>query len=106
MHADSRQTDFCTYLSAILLVGLVLNALLGWWWADPVAALAWCRSSRRKPLRPREDARVAVARVILAAAKRPLRRSESHHPGTALAQLQPVLQRADGGEGIEVGAGC
>jgi divalent metal cation (Fe/Co/Zn/Cd) transporter len=37
--ADSRQTDFCTYLSAILLCGLVLNALFGWWWADPVAAL-------------------------------------------------------------------
>ena len=39
MHADSRQTDFCFYLSAILLAGLVLNALLGWWWADPAAAL-------------------------------------------------------------------
>lgn len=37
--ADSRQTDFCTYLSAILLGGLLLNALLGWWWADPVAGL-------------------------------------------------------------------
>lgn len=39
MHADSRQTDLCTYLSAILLGGLILNALFGWWWADPVAAL-------------------------------------------------------------------
>lgn len=39
MHADSRQTDICAYLSAILLVGLVLNAIFGWWWADPVAAL-------------------------------------------------------------------
>jgi divalent metal cation (Fe/Co/Zn/Cd) transporter len=39
MHADSRQTDFCTCLSAILLGGLLLNALLGWWWADPVAGL-------------------------------------------------------------------
>lgn len=39
MHADSRQTDICAYLSAILLSGLALNALLGWWWADPVAAL-------------------------------------------------------------------
>lgn len=39
MHADSRQSDFCAYLSAILLGGLLLNALLGWWWADPVAAL-------------------------------------------------------------------
>jgi divalent metal cation (Fe/Co/Zn/Cd) transporter len=39
MHADSRQTDLCTYLSAILLGGLGLNALLGWWWADPLAGL-------------------------------------------------------------------
>ncbi len=39
MHADSRQTDLCAYLSAILLGGLVLNATLGWWWADPVAGL-------------------------------------------------------------------
>jgi divalent metal cation (Fe/Co/Zn/Cd) transporter len=39
LHADSRQTDICTYLSAILLAGLILNALFGWWWADPVAAL-------------------------------------------------------------------
>lgn len=37
--ADSLQTDVCAWLSAILLVGLVLNAWLGWWWADPVAAL-------------------------------------------------------------------
>ncbi len=37
MHADSRQTDLCAYLSAILLGGLLLNAALGWWWADPVA---------------------------------------------------------------------
>jgi divalent metal cation (Fe/Co/Zn/Cd) transporter len=40
MHADSRQTDICAYLSAILLAGLLLNAAAGWWWADPVAALA------------------------------------------------------------------
>lgn len=39
MHADARQTEFCTYLSAILLAGLLLNALFGFWWADPVAAL-------------------------------------------------------------------
>jgi divalent metal cation (Fe/Co/Zn/Cd) transporter len=38
--ADSTQTLLCTYLSAVLLVGLLANALLGWWWLDPVAALA------------------------------------------------------------------
>ncbi|MCI0384465.1 cation transporter [Streptomyces sp. CNQ085] len=37
--ADSKQTLLCTYLSAVLLTGLVLNAALGWSWADPVAAL-------------------------------------------------------------------
>ncbi len=39
MHADARQTEFCTYLSAILLGGLLLNAFFGWWWADSIAAL-------------------------------------------------------------------
>jgi divalent metal cation (Fe/Co/Zn/Cd) transporter len=39
MYADARQTEFCTYLSAILLAGLLLNALFGLWWADPVAGL-------------------------------------------------------------------
>lgn len=37
--ADSMQTLLCTYLSAALLVGLLLDASLGWWWADPAAAL-------------------------------------------------------------------
>ena len=37
--ADSRQTLLCTYLSAVLLVGLLLNALFGWSWADPAVAL-------------------------------------------------------------------
>lgn len=37
--ADSKQTLLCTYLSAILLLGLLLNTLLGWSWADPLAAL-------------------------------------------------------------------
>jgi divalent metal cation (Fe/Co/Zn/Cd) transporter len=39
LESDSRQTSLCAYLSAILLGGLGLNALLGWWWADAVAAL-------------------------------------------------------------------
>jgi divalent metal cation (Fe/Co/Zn/Cd) transporter len=37
--ADARQAQFCTYLSAVLLGGLLLNALFGWWWADPAAGL-------------------------------------------------------------------
>lgn len=39
LQADSKQTDICAYLSAILLLGLLLNASLGWWWADPAAGL-------------------------------------------------------------------
>lgn len=37
--ADAKQTDFCVYLSGILLAGLLLNALFGLWWADPLAAI-------------------------------------------------------------------
>ena len=39
MRADAKQTQFCTYLSAILLGGLLLNAAFDLWWADPVAGL-------------------------------------------------------------------
>jgi len=39
LRAEAAQTSLCAYLSAITLGGLVLNAVLGWWWADPVAAL-------------------------------------------------------------------
>lgn len=39
LEADAKQTDLCMYLSSIVLGGLLLNALFGWWWADPVAAL-------------------------------------------------------------------
>ncbi|BDT91529.1 hypothetical protein IFM12275_15050 [Nocardia sputorum] len=37
--ADSKQTLLCTYLSAVLLIGLLLNSMFGWSWADPIAAL-------------------------------------------------------------------
>ena len=37
--ADSKQTLICTYLSAAVLIGLLLNSLLSWWWADPIAGL-------------------------------------------------------------------
>ena len=38
--ADARQTSLCAYLSVIALCGVALNAAIGWWWADPIAALA------------------------------------------------------------------
>lgn len=40
LSADAAESAFCAYLSAAVLVGLMLNAAFGWWWADPVAALA------------------------------------------------------------------
>ena len=40
LRAEARQTSLCAYLSFIALVGVALNAAFGWWWADPVAALA------------------------------------------------------------------
>lgn len=39
LRAEARQTSLCAYLSIIALAGVLLNAALGWWWADPVAAL-------------------------------------------------------------------
>ena len=39
LDADSHQTSLCTFISAVLLVGLAANAWLGWWWADPVAGI-------------------------------------------------------------------
>jgi divalent metal cation (Fe/Co/Zn/Cd) transporter len=40
LEADAMQTSLCAYLSVVALAGVALNAVLGWWWADPVAALA------------------------------------------------------------------
>jgi len=50
LQADSTQTTLCTYLSGFLLVGLVTNALFGWWWADPLAglAIALCWEGRKR----------------------------------------------------------
>ncbi|MEZ5230738.1 MAG: cation transporter [Acidimicrobiales bacterium] len=50
--ADSKQTLLCTYLSAILLAGLLLNATVGWWWADLVAALGSLASPHEKDAKP------------------------------------------------------
>lgn len=48
--ADSKQTLLCTYLSAVLLLGLLVNSLLGWWWADPVAGLVIAAVAAREGL--------------------------------------------------------
>jgi divalent metal cation (Fe/Co/Zn/Cd) transporter len=49
--ADSKQTLLCTYLSAVLLVGLGLNAWLGWWWADPAAGMVIAAIAVREGVR-------------------------------------------------------
>jgi divalent metal cation (Fe/Co/Zn/Cd) transporter len=53
LRADSACSLVCVYLSAALMAGLLLNALLGWWWADPLAALAmifWIRGEAAEAL--------------------------------------------------------
>jgi divalent metal cation (Fe/Co/Zn/Cd) transporter len=53
LRADAACSLVCIYLSAALLAGLLLNSLLGWWWADPLAALAmiwWIRGEARETL--------------------------------------------------------
>lgn len=55
--ADGMETYFCSYLSFTLLLGLGLNAAVGWWWADPVAALAMVAFMVREGVRAwREEA--------------------------------------------------
>jgi len=53
LRADAACSLVCIYMSAVLLVGLLLNRLFGWWWADPVAALAmiwWIHGEAREAL--------------------------------------------------------
>ena len=53
LRADAACSLVCVYMSAVLLAGLLLNSLFGWWWADPIAALAmvwWIRGEAREAL--------------------------------------------------------
>ena len=59
LRAEAKETLACSYLSFTLLLGLVANAVLGWWWADPVAAVLmvpWLIKEGREGLRPRDVA--------------------------------------------------
>lgn len=49
--SESRQTELCAWLSAVVLAGLALNATLGWWWADPTAALVLAAFAAREAVR-------------------------------------------------------
>ncbi|MFF0944440.1 cation transporter [Kocuria sp. CPCC 205300] len=66
--ADSKQTLLCTYLSAVLLVGLLLNSALGWTWADSVAALVIAAVAVKEGLEAwRGDACCTPAAVLVGA---------------------------------------
>ncbi|WP_284251739.1 cation transporter [Litorihabitans aurantiacus] len=68
--ADSRQTLVCSYLSAVLLLGLVLNSALGWWWADAVAAVVIAGFAVREGVRAwRGDACCTPVAVMTRAAE-------------------------------------
>jgi divalent metal cation (Fe/Co/Zn/Cd) transporter len=70
--ADSKQTLICTYLSAALLAGLLLNSLLGWAWADSVAALAIAGFAVREGLEAwRGNACCAAPAVVLIGERKP-----------------------------------
>lgn len=63
--ADSTQTLLCTFMSAALLAGLVLNATLGWTWADPVAGLVIAAFAAREGLEAWRGERCACARSVI-----------------------------------------
>lgn len=80
--ADSTETFLCSYLSAILLGGLVLNATVGWWWADPLAAIGIAYLAAREGLEAwRGDQRSTTARYPMP------RTGDSRH------RLNPSLER-------------
>jgi len=70
--ADSKQTLICTYLSAALLTGLLLNSLLGWAWTDSVAALVIAVFAVREGVKAwKGDACCAVPAAVLTGAREP-----------------------------------
>ena len=66
--ADSTQTLLCTYLSAVLLTGLLLNTLFGWWWADPVAGLVIAAVALREGIQAWRARTTAAERLLSGAA--------------------------------------
>ncbi|MDQ2929567.1 MAG: cation transporter [Gemmatimonadota bacterium] len=65
LRTDAMQTNLCMYLSAIVLCGLALNALFGWWWADAVAALLMTPIVVREGLEGLRDNKVCDACRLL-----------------------------------------
>ncbi|WP_366146455.1 cation transporter [uncultured Pseudokineococcus sp.] len=88
--ADSKQTLLCTYLSAVLLVGLVLNATLGWSWADPLAALVIAGLAAREGLEAWRGDTCCTPVVALAAPAA----DEAAHRGSQDACCSPATSGA------------
>lgn len=55
MNADAKQTDFCAYLSAIVLISVLLNFFFRWWWADPVAGIIMAAIIGKEGINPSLD---------------------------------------------------
>ena len=70
LKADAAETQLCTYLSAVVLVGLAANSLAGWWWMDPLAGLVVAVLAH-----PRGPGRLGAAASSATAARLPPHRS-------------------------------
>ena len=94
--ADSRQTLLCTYLSAVLLVGLAVNSLFGWSWADPIAALVIAAVAVKEGRDAwRGDTCCAPNTALhVTVAVRPV-------PAATTGDASPEVARADTGRGVE-----
>lgn len=98
--ADATQTLLCTYLSAILLLGLVLNALLGWSWADPLAALVIAAVAVREGVQTWRGEQCADCAIPTAAGPHPTGDAGGCRPGctdACCATPPPAAQRRDAG---------
>jgi len=89
LRADARQADFCAYLSAIVIAGLLLNRLFGWWWADPVAGLTMTPIISREGFRRCEPSGAAIE---VTAIRRVQRRTPLNSPRrkSLIAALPPI----------------
>jgi divalent metal cation (Fe/Co/Zn/Cd) transporter len=77
--ADSKQTLLCAYLSAALLIGLLLNSLLGWAWADSIAALVIAGFAIREGIEAWKGEACAVPVSVLTGEREPDEHEHDHH---------------------------
>ncbi|GAB4004002.1 hypothetical protein GCM10029992_47700 [Glycomyces albus] len=90
--ADSKQTLLCTYLSAVVLIGLAANSVFGWWWADPAAALIIAAVAIKRAAR-RGRATTAAPRPCRARPSRQRRATTVAAPAVDRFESMPGSQR-------------